>query len=244
MKTGEELAARNALIEKYRPYVTKTVDIFMIRLRLPITLRDELMACAFLGLVEAADRYNPESLVEFSIYARLRLRGAMIDGMRRRHGLTGRVHNFAKALRAAQEVREFQLEQEISAPGVSTGELAKLLDYAAHGAIAFQLTIEEVEEEDGEILDPNPTPEEDFERREDLQIFRRLVRRLPKKERRVIEEMYFNGKSLSEVGRDYEGRSKSWISRLHTRALEMLREHYLRITSEGAEHESSKAIAA
>jgi RNA polymerase sigma factor (sigma-70 family) len=47
---------------------------------------------------------------------------------------------------------------------------------------------------------------------------------LPEKERIIIEQYYFHDLTLSEVAQQYAGLSKSWVSRLHDRALGMLRE--------------------
>ena len=62
--------------------------------------------------------------------------------------------------------------------------------------------------------------------REKREKIRALVATLPEKQRTVIEHMYFQERSLSETAKEVAGLSKSWVSRIHDKALETLREKF------------------
>jgi RNA polymerase sigma factor (sigma-70 family) len=67
-------------------------------------------------------------------------------------------------------------------------------------------------------------PEREFNKKQTSEKLRAAIATLPEKERTIIEQYYFHDLTLSEVAQQYAGLSKSWVSRLHDRALGMLRE--------------------
>jgi RNA polymerase sigma factor for flagellar operon FliA len=68
-----------------------------------------------------------------------------------------------------------------------------------------------------------PTPEDAALFRERRELTKRALATLPEQERFLIEGHYVNGRPFDELAREL-GLSKSWASRLHTRALDRLRE--------------------
>ncbi len=216
--------ARNDLIEEYRTYVRYVAGRIMQTMRLPSEIFDELVSAGYLGLVEAAERFRPDAGAEFKNYAFFRIRGAIVDSIRRDCELSGRAYRLARAFLAANEIRE---EDALAPRPSGRPDGARPMEVALQCALAYRLTASEVEEE---ISDCGPdafTPERDFFERERSEKIRLVVRDLPEKERFVIEEYYFRERSFHEVAEANEGMSKSWVSRLHTRALERLRKTYM-----------------
>jgi len=75
-------ASRCALIERYAPLATSVAR----RMRVPtgaLMGRDDVESAALIGLINAVDRYDPERGVPFEGYAGLRIRGAILDELRR-----------------------------------------------------------------------------------------------------------------------------------------------------------------
>lgn len=75
-------ASRCQLIERYVPLATAMAR----RMRVPtspLTGRDDIESAALLGLIDAVDRYDPDRGVPFEGYAGLRIRGAVLDELRR-----------------------------------------------------------------------------------------------------------------------------------------------------------------
>jgi RNA polymerase sigma factor FliA len=74
--------SRCALIERYAPMATALAR----RMRVPTTVlagRDDLESAALVGLIDAVDRFDPERGIPFEGYAALRIRGAVLDELRR-----------------------------------------------------------------------------------------------------------------------------------------------------------------
>jgi len=75
-------ASRCELIERYAPLATAMAR----RMRVPtnaLTGRDDIESAALVGLIDAVDRYDPDRGVPFEGYAGLRIRGAVLDELRR-----------------------------------------------------------------------------------------------------------------------------------------------------------------
>jgi RNA polymerase sigma factor (sigma-70 family) len=99
-------------------------------------------------------------------------------------------------------------------------------------AVAFKVSADhDDDEEEGEELDLLH-PEAILEEKQTTQKIRAFVATLPEKERTIIEQYYFRDRKFVEVAEQLTGVSKSWVSRLHDRALEMLRD---KIVEEAAE---------
>ncbi|MDQ2952479.1 MAG: sigma-70 family RNA polymerase sigma factor [Chloroflexota bacterium] len=74
--------SRSLLIERYLP-LAKGLSRRVRTTETPVTDGDDMASAAFLGLIDAVDRFEPGRGVPFEAYARLRIRGAMIDELRR-----------------------------------------------------------------------------------------------------------------------------------------------------------------
>ena len=74
------------------------------------------------------------------------------------------------------------------------------------------------------------TPADEIEKQVDSKRnskkIREIVATLPEKERTVIEQYYFRDRKLTEIASQLTGLSKSWVSRLHDRALVMLKQKF------------------
>jgi RNA polymerase sigma factor for flagellar operon FliA len=74
--------SRALLIERYLP-LARNLSRRVRAIATPVTDGDDLASAAFLGLIDAVDRFEPGRGVPFEAYASLRIRGAMIDELRR-----------------------------------------------------------------------------------------------------------------------------------------------------------------
>ena len=219
-----KLQARDALIEQYQDYVESVAKRLIHTMRLPADQLEEFISAGYLGLVEAASRYEPKSGATFKQFAYLRIQGAIIDSIRESSDISGDGYRYAQALRAAIDIREDGLPSY----RVSTTpeeSLAHILEYAAKSAFAFRLSVSDVETELS-VREPTSDPEQELMEREHSKTLKKIIRKLPRKERIIIEEYYLKGRSFSEIAESHRGLSKSWISRLHNRALSLLKDRY------------------
>ena len=229
-----ETAGRNVLIEQYHGYVQTIVSRLIRTMGLPAALRDDFISAGMLGLVEAADRFDPARGYEFKSFAFLRIRGAVIDHIRSGCELSGHGYRVFKALEAAHELQAERLERpQPPTAGVPGDRTAHALEYLSKSATAFKMSrlnagavpVEEATSED---------PEETLAKKQEIEKIRTLVATLPEKERTIIEQYYFHDRKFTEVAENYAGLSKSWVSRLHDRALTILRDKFLEEAAQAA----------
>lgn len=188
---------------------------------------DELTSFGREGLLDAARRYDASRGVPFRAYANFRVRGAIIDGVRSIARLPRRVHERLRALDAAARVSEGAAEDVLgSAPRGDARDAERALD--AHlaslaTAMAIGLVAEAASGEDGEPtpIDTRSSPEEALGNAELLAVVRGAIAELPREEQELVRRHYLEGERFDRVAADL-GLSKSWASRLHTRAVQRL----------------------
>ncbi len=217
--------ARNRLIERYHGYVSLIVARLVRTMRFPAALRDEFMSAGYLGLVEAASRFDPARGHDFRAFAFLRIRGAVIDYIRSSCELSGNTYRVFKALEAAQELRAESLEHQQTGSTGREERAAKSLTALSKSLVAYRLTALKHGMVTIGAASPDD-PERCLEEKQGSEKIRAIVATLPEKERTIIEQYYFHDRKLTDVAAQYAGLSKSWVSRLHDRALVFLKEKF------------------
>jgi RNA polymerase sigma factor for flagellar operon FliA len=186
---------------------------------------DDLVSYGREGLLDAARRFDVSRGVPFRAYANFRVRGAVIDGVRSTARLPRRVHERLKALDHAREVSESAAEDTLAAapaPGTpADAERALATHLAAMAtAMAVGLVASPGRGEDGELasVDTRESPEEALGRAELMARVESAIETLPREEAELVRRHYLEGERFDRVAADL-GLSKSWASRLHTRAI-------------------------
>lgn len=228
----EATARRNALIEQYKDFVEVVVSRLIRSMGLPVALKEDFISAAFLGLIEAASRFDATRGLDFRSYAYLRIRGAVVDHIRSACVLPGHAYRKFRALEAAQELREQELNKPEGSEKVSPRLVSQqALQRIEKAAVSFKLTALSHEETES-ISHDETTPEDVLGRKQECEKIRSIVATLPEKERTIIEQYYFHDRKLVDVAEQFAGLSKSWVSRLHDRALEMLREKLSQVVTD------------
>lgn len=197
---------------------------------------DDLISYGREGLLDAARRFDEARGVPFRAYANFRVRGAIIDGVRAMSRVPRRVYERLGALAAAGRVSEGALEdlQAPTAPGSGPREAEQALgDHLGTMATAMAMGLlnPTVRGDEGEPtpLSVAPSPEEAMGRAELVHAVERAIEDLPDEEATLIRRHYFNGERFDHVATDL-GLSKSWASRLHTRAVQRLTKRLRQLT--------------
>ncbi|HEU4582814.1 MAG TPA: sigma-70 family RNA polymerase sigma factor [Polyangiaceae bacterium] len=187
---------------------------------------DDLISYGQAGLLAAARRYDPERGVPFRAFANFRIRGAMLDGIRQLSHLPRRVHERLKALESAAAFSEGVAEDLGTPP--PPGQTAedrerKLVEHLAGmaTAIAIGLISETATDDQGAATAVAPwdaSPEEYSSRQQLLDLVEAAITALPEQEGVLIRRHYLEGERFDHVAAEL-GLSKSWASRLHTRAI-------------------------
>lgn len=185
----------------------------------------ELESYGLDGLLDAARRFDGARGVPFKAFAALRIRGAILDGARRESKLPRSVRQALRVAEACAALGESACEglYEAERPARLDAErcLGEHLARLATAA-ALCLVVESVWDEDGlNAVDRAPDPEHVVERSELGELLQGELEELPTEEHVIVRRHYFGGERLDEIATSL-GLSKSWVSRLHQRAVDRL----------------------
>lgn len=197
------------------------VDIVARQMRRRIAPRsqvDDLRSFGREGLLSAARTFDESRGVPFRRWANLRIRGAIIDGVRQWGELPRRLYRDLRALEAGDRMLETYDEEDASSPAKTPEDAdARLNSYLAGIATAMAVGSVAGDPTDSEVA----TPEDVVANTELSARLRAIVAALPDRERAIIERHYFGDETLEAAAASI-GLSKSWGSRLHARAIESI----------------------
>lgn len=217
-KELEILKKRDEIISQYMPYAASIASRVCQSLSSAVDY-EEVLCNARLGLLEAARRFDETQEVDFRTFAYYRIKGAIYDGLRRSGWLPRTLYAKIKFEEAANEylqnrslcgTRKVVQEEDDNTVAATVNSLASIYIISLDAA------------EDIDVEDENaPDLEQRTEFMQIRQYMRDAIGSLPEKEKQLVKMYYFQNKTLEEIG-DRLGLSKSWTSRLHARALELL----------------------
>jgi len=203
---------------------------FHLMSRLPASVQvDDLIQAGMIGLIEASRKFDPEQGASFETYAGIRIRGAMLDEIRRTDWTPRSVHR--KAREVAEAVRKIENEQgrdardvEVAAAmGLELNEYHKILQDAT-GCRIFSFEDPGSVGEDGPAhgqRQPNQ-PLENLQNCDFKQGLAGAIKGLPERERLVMALYYDEELNLREIG-EILGVSESRVCQIHGQALIRLR---------------------
>jgi RNA polymerase sigma factor for flagellar operon FliA len=185
--------------------------------------RDDLDAAALLGLTEAAERYDASREEPFVAFAEKRIRGAILDELRRGDIMPRRTRKLARDIGATivQLEREYQrppTDEEVAAAlGVSIEEYKSELEQLVHVTVgALEASTEET------IHSQEASPEHEAAKRDILRKVRAALPRLEARDLLVLSLYYNEELTYPEIGEVLK-LTKSRVCQLHGRAIARLR---------------------
>jgi len=193
----------------------------------PVVEIDDLRSFGREGLLDAARKFDSERGVPFRAYANFRVRGAIIDGIRSSAQLPRRAYERLNGLSAALRVSEGSADDAFAAPeNPSKAQADQALgDHLAAmaAAITVGLIAPAALGEEGEHIQVSTadSPEETVARAQLLSVVQSAIAELPADEEQLVRRHYLEGERFDHVAQSL-GLSKSWASRLHTRAMQRL----------------------
>ena len=198
------------LIERYLPLVRNVVD--RIKLNLPSHIEAaDLNSVGVTGLIAAVRKYDPEQGSTFAAYATMRIRGAILDELRRMDWCPRRARARARKMKEAINTLEQRLgrvaqEEEIRADlGLSEKEFAKWLeDSKPVTFIAIDQRTEMGDSEGAslhELLadETDVTGRDRLEKEEMMQLVAQRIKELPDIPRKILAMYYFESMRLAEI---------------------------------------------
>ena len=214
----------NEFVRQYEPFVRGIAKHTTAQLEIEGDLED-LVAAGFEGLLDARKRFDASRGVAFKSFAYYRVRGAVIDAVRQNAYLPRRAYARLKAAEALDLEGEQAAEQRGAAEAAGAVARDPEQGLRAIDGILGRIAAAYCTAAGTESDDPpeSPNPEHAFLARERHDRLRRALDALPEPERALLQGHYLQDRRFDEIAKDL-GLSKSWASRLHTRALDKLRE--------------------
>ncbi len=192
----------------------------------------DLVQDGVLGLIDAAHRFDAGRGIKFETFAERRVRGAMIDALRREAWPRG-VRRVRRELEAAREElrREMGCEPSLSDLAARVGSDEKRLGRTIVRIHAIESTspLAAGDHLDEAALPPALVPSEPdapdsaYERTETREHVVNAIASLPARERRLIGLYYFGEATMKQIGAEL-GVNESRVSQLHARAIQRLRQ--------------------
>jgi RNA polymerase sigma factor for flagellar operon FliA len=228
-RTNSE-ALKNQLVMQYLWMVKYLAGRLAIRLPTFMS-QEDLEGSGVFGLVEAVQKFDPEVGIDFEAYAHRRIRGSMIDEIRKANWMPRTTWQKLQELKKVKERLEMENRLSESAlAGEMNLTIAELRKLESQYNRAFALSLDEsanVPDGDVRVGDTvqdynSPDPFEKAAEEEGRVILAKAVATLPEKEQLLLALYYQERLTLKEIGRVLEV-SESRVCQLHSRTIEKLR---------------------
>ncbi|MBT8422855.1 MAG: RNA polymerase sigma factor FliA [Gammaproteobacteria bacterium] len=216
------------LVEQYAPLVKKVALHLLARLPHGTEL-DDLIQVGLIALLEAARNYNASKGASFETYARIRLRGAMLDEVRAADWAPRSVYKKQRDLVTATREVENRTGQE-----ATPAEVAELLEVDldeyhdiladASSAKFFSLNqmMDDTEYDPAAPPSQQNNPSQELQKSEFFASVADAIQELPEREGLVMSLYYVEELNLKEIGAVL-GVSESRVSQIHSQAVVRLR---------------------
>ena len=229
---GKPAEVREKIILEYAPLVKLVAGRLSMYLGYTVEF-DDMVSYGIFGLIDAIDKFDMLKEVKFETYASLRIRGAILDQIRKMDWIPRTIRQRQKKIDSV--IKEIEMtkgsaatDEEIAAALGITDE--EYLDWQSQMKITNVVSLNEYMEQGSEVPQ-NPamytqtrfeSPEESLEKSELKEVLADTLQLLTEKERRVIELYYYEDLTLKEISHVLEV-SESRISQLHTKALQKMK---------------------
>ena len=225
-------AAENDLIQHHLPLVRQVVGRLAMSMPAHVD-QDDLYSSGLVGLLNAVRNFDPHGGSSFESYARVRIRGAIFDELRRLDWVPRSVHDKARKVQAVMQ----ELEQAHGQPpteeamaealNLSMSEYLDLLEEIRPATFvcldAAPLSADEDETRHDRIADESqPDPLDSTARREMAAIIANRITQLPEMQRKVLALYYFEDLRLREIAAAFRV-TESRICQIHSQAILAIR---------------------
>lgn len=194
---------------------------------------DDLVSYGIFGLIDAIDKFDCFKEVKFETYASLRIRGAILDQIRKMDWIPRTIRQKQKKIETVmreveQATGHAATDEEIAAGlGISADEY---LEWQSQMKITGVVSLNEYMEQGSDVSQDYgrhttsrfEAPEERIEKEELTKVLGEALQLLTEKEQKVITLYYYEELTLKEISSILEV-SESRVSQLHTRALQKMK---------------------
>ena len=228
MYVETQVGAQDDVVLRYAPLVKRIAYHLMTRLP-PSVQADDLIQAGMIGLIEAARNYDASQGASFETYAGIRIRGAMLDEIRKSdwtpRSLHRKVRQVTQAIRSVEqdEGRDARDVEVAGRMGISLEEYHQILqDASGHKVFSLEdLPVGEDSVAEG-LSGPIAGPLESIEMEKFREALAEAIGTLPERERLVMSLYYDEELNLREIGAVL-GVSESRVCQIHGQAMMRLK---------------------
>lgn len=217
---------REQIILEYAPLVKVVAGRLSMYLGYNVEY-DDLVSYGIFGLIDAIDKFDMDKEVKFETYASLRIRGAILDQIRKMDWIPRTVRQKQKNIdeaikRVEMKTGKTALDEEVAKELGVSGE--ELIEWQSQLKVTNVVSLNEFIEQGSEpVMDARHNshfiqPEEQVQETELKEKLQEAMEQLTEKEKKVILLYYYEDLTLKEISKVLEV-SESRISQLHTKAL-------------------------
>ncbi len=224
--TTRDATLKDTLIVEYAPLVKYVAGRLSIHIGQHVEYED-LISYGIFGLIDAIDKFDYEKGVKFETYATLRIRGSIIDSIRKLDWVPRTLRQKNKQLEQIYSEMEFELGREPTDEEIALKlniTLDEVRDIFKKASVLTLVSLDDYLEQNHELgfnIDANSiteSPETKYEKEEVKQTLINAIDKLTEKERRVVTLYYFEDLTLKEIS-NIMGVSESRISQIHAKAI-------------------------
>lgn len=219
-----EHPCKDDLVTKYAPLVKRIAYHLISRLP-PSVQPDDLIQAGMIGLLEASRNYNSDQGASFETYSGIRIRGAMLDEIRKNDWAPRSVHRKARMIaevvkeienKTGRDARDHEIAEEM---GLSLLEYQRLLKESnAHKVFGYEDVGMDEDSMSLGLTEKMSGPYDRLQRDDFKRNLSQAIAGLPERERLVMSLYYDKELNLREIG-SVIGVSESRVSQIHSQAV-------------------------
>jgi RNA polymerase sigma factor for flagellar operon FliA len=232
MATLGSFDTKEQIVKKYIPLVKYIASRVLIGKGKYIEYED-LVSYGMVGLMDAFNKFDVSKGMKFSTYASIRIKGSMIDELRKNSpiskGAMDKLSKYNQTIeilqkRLLREPTNLEIAKEL---GVTIVEISEVENYINYISVVSLENIIFSDDDDMPLMgtiedEQSPSPQKVLEEKEEIEYLTKALDLLNEKDKTVLSLYYYEGFTLKEIGHVL-GVSESRVCQLHTRAIIHLR---------------------
>lgn len=241
MALAKAVDIKEQIVTKYIPLVKYIASRVIIGKSKYIEYED-LVGFGMIGLMDAINKFDESKGMKFSTYASIRIKGSMIDELRKNSpiskGAMDKLNRYNEVIEALQKklLREPAYDEVARELKMSLEEVGEIESYINYISVVSLEDIIFSDDDDMPLMgtiedEKSPSPEKLLQDKEEVEYLTKALDNINEKDKMVLSLYYYEGLTLKEIGKVLEV-SESRVCQLHSRAIMHLRKELKKLKYE------------